>query len=609
MTAGRRRVAGRDPARRVGRALTGSATTRRPCGGCCGPTSPRVRCAGPTTPTTAPAGCCSGAGAGRWLGYQPGLDGLRALSVLVVLCYHAGFGWMPGGWIGVEVFFVVSGFLITTLLIEERERHGRVDLGQFWLRRARRLLPALLGDAAGGRHRHADRRVGVGARRHAARPAVGAGLPRQLGPDPRRRALLRQPIRRCCATCGAWRSRSSSTSCGRWSSWPSCARRLRARQHRRAARRDGARRDGVDVGRCTAGGPGPLGLFGGVDRVNFMYLSTFTRSTGLLLGAAAAFVWRPWRRPVLATGDPGRAARRRRRGRRSAALGIVAAVATLTAGYVYQWLLPLVTLLAPRARARRRAPGGASASGPCSSWRPLVAIGKRSYGLYLWHWPIFVLLDATHGSVGRFVVRRPSPGVATELSYRYVETPVRQGAPAALVAAGRPGPLAGAADRVVRRRPARRLLRGRAAVRPGRRRRRCDVRGAGGDADDRRPRRRTGGSVSPTTVAPVAPPAAPARGRRGHRRRLAGPRAGHQQARTGIEATFRITDGSLDGCSVYDEGRVRSARTSFRNYFAMCEGWQQKWAAAVTTGPTRRSPSSCSARGTCSTSRPATARS
>ena len=57
------------------------------------------------------------------------------------------------------------------------------------------------------------------------------------------------------------------------------------------------------------GGPGPLDLFGGVDRVNFMYLSTFTRSTGLLLGAAAAFVWRPWRRPVRrrpATRRPGR---------------------------------------------------------------------------------------------------------------------------------------------------------------------------------------------------------------------------------------------------------------------------------------------------------------
>jgi hypothetical protein len=50
----------------------------------------------------------------------------------------------------------------------------------------------------------------------------------------------------------------------------------------------------------------------------------------------------------------------------------------------------------------------------------------------------------------------------------------------------------------------------------------------------------------------------------------------------GIESTFQVTDGSVDGCSVYDEGRVRSARASFQNYFAMCEGWQQRWAAAVT---------------------------
>ena len=81
--------------------------------------------------------------AARRFGYEPGLDGLRALSVVAVICYHAGFSWMRGGWIGVEVFFVVSGFLITSLLLDEREASGRSDLGRFWLRRARRLLPAL----------------------------------------------------------------------------------------------------------------------------------------------------------------------------------------------------------------------------------------------------------------------------------------------------------------------------------------------------------------------------------------------------------------------------------------------------------------------------------
>ena len=79
----------------------------------------------------------------RKMGYQPGLDGLRALSVIAVMLYHAGFTWMPGGFFGVEVFFVVSGYLITALLIDEREQQQRISLEKFWLRRARRLLPAL----------------------------------------------------------------------------------------------------------------------------------------------------------------------------------------------------------------------------------------------------------------------------------------------------------------------------------------------------------------------------------------------------------------------------------------------------------------------------------
>ena len=77
-------------------------------------------------------------------GVQPSLDGLRAVSVVAVLLYHAGFGWMHGGFLGVEVLFVVSGFLITALLIEERDRSGGISLRRFGGRRARRLLPALL---------------------------------------------------------------------------------------------------------------------------------------------------------------------------------------------------------------------------------------------------------------------------------------------------------------------------------------------------------------------------------------------------------------------------------------------------------------------------------
>jgi peptidoglycan/LPS O-acetylase OafA/YrhL len=76
------------------------------------------------------------------LGYRPALDGLRAVAVLAVLTYHV--GWIPGGFLGVDVFFMLSGFLITTLLCEEHARTGTISIRRFYVRRARRLLPALV---------------------------------------------------------------------------------------------------------------------------------------------------------------------------------------------------------------------------------------------------------------------------------------------------------------------------------------------------------------------------------------------------------------------------------------------------------------------------------
>jgi len=78
------------------------------------------------------------------LTYQPALDGVRALAVAAVLAFHGGVAALAGGFLGVDAFFVLSGFLITSLLLAERARTGRIDLLAFWGRRARRLLPALL---------------------------------------------------------------------------------------------------------------------------------------------------------------------------------------------------------------------------------------------------------------------------------------------------------------------------------------------------------------------------------------------------------------------------------------------------------------------------------
>jgi peptidoglycan/LPS O-acetylase OafA/YrhL len=80
----------------------------------------------------------------RTHGHFPGLDGLRGLAVLAVVLYHGGLSWAQGGFLGVEAFFVLSGFLITSLLVSEWGSSNSIELRAFWARRARRLLPALL---------------------------------------------------------------------------------------------------------------------------------------------------------------------------------------------------------------------------------------------------------------------------------------------------------------------------------------------------------------------------------------------------------------------------------------------------------------------------------
>ncbi len=78
------------------------------------------------------------------LPYMPGIDGLRAVAVLAVFFYHVNLDWMSGGWLGVDLFFVISGFLITSLLLREYEKNNHINVLEFWFRRARRLLPAVV---------------------------------------------------------------------------------------------------------------------------------------------------------------------------------------------------------------------------------------------------------------------------------------------------------------------------------------------------------------------------------------------------------------------------------------------------------------------------------
>ncbi len=80
----------------------------------------------------------------RGIQYIPAIDGLRALAVIAVMFYHLGFSWIPGGFLGVDLFFVISGYVITRMLLDSIAQSGGLDLRGFYLARLRRLLPALL---------------------------------------------------------------------------------------------------------------------------------------------------------------------------------------------------------------------------------------------------------------------------------------------------------------------------------------------------------------------------------------------------------------------------------------------------------------------------------
>jgi peptidoglycan/LPS O-acetylase OafA/YrhL len=542
----------------------------------------------------------------RPMGYQPSLDGVRAVSVIAVLLYHAGFTWMHGGFFGVEVFFVVSGFLITSLLLDERERSGRVSLGQFWLRRARRLLPALV------------------------LVLVATGVYAAL----RGSSLMQSDVRRDLPWALGYAANWGQIVGGAeyfgnlsplrhlWSLaveeqwylvWPLLFLAITRLLRRARARAALLVVLGVGVIVLTWWMARETPLAG--DRANFLYLSTLTRSSGLLLGAGAAFVWRPWR------------ARRAEESRAAPVLDAVAVVAfavlvwsfvvaVLTDRSIYRWHLAVVTLASlalvlvvvhPASRVAR----------PVFAWRPLVEVGKRSYGLYLWSWPVSVVVEAYDGSWERFGIAMAITVAVSELSYRFVETPIRQGAigrwmarerdrtghwyvgttSAAISVIALVAPLALFFSKVDHVDPAQG---GEAVafVMPL-----ADLSATGSPASTVVPSTvppatsqatstsasastavSSEGAVVSSSVAPTStepPVTAPVLPRRVV---IVGDSMAHSLAINlpdGIEQAFAIENGSVEGCSVYDDGSVRSQRRGFSRSFADCEGWADRWVDAA----------------------------
>ena len=381
------------------------------------------------------------------LTYIPSLDGLRALSVLAVIVYHANKLWLPGGFLGVEVFFVISGYLITLLLLAESEANGAVSLKQFWLRRARRLLPALwvvvLGVVVFAAIFQRDI---LGTLRGDVVAALFYGFNWfQIWVGTSYFTSFEfVPLRHL------W---SLAVEEQFYLIWP-IVMLVVAKFGKRRLPIVSAVFFGLAValavymavvyksGTISTIADTPeqfTSLFGqSVSRVDYLFLGTFTRSSGLLLGAALAIWWRPW---LLQSSRAGAS-------KLFDVIGVIGLVALAmmtwrfqtvtegtdqgTVGYdlLFRGGFFLTDVASVAVIAAAVHPGSRffarSLSNPVLVW-----LGRRSYGFYLFHWPVFQFYRRFAGqglTPYEFVVLVLLALALTELSYRYIETPVRQGA-------------------------------------------------------------------------------------------------------------------------------------------------------------------------------------
>ena len=356
------------------------------------------------------------------MGYLPGLDGVRALAVLGVLLYHGDLTWMRGGYLGVDVFFVLSGFLITTLIVEEFSRSGRVDFKQFYIRRARRLLPALLLVL-----------VVVG--------ALTAFIYRDSAASFRADALASlfyvtnwwyivadhsyfEAIGRPAFLQHLW---SLAVEEQFYLIWPAIAVVLLRWRGRRGVfwvALGGSILSTVWMIFLSVSNGFPLEA-----DPSRAYFGTDTHIMGLLLGAALAMVWRP-----------GRLSTRLTVGAQAiiTAVGVIALLSIVWffwqvgeySPFMYRGGFLILSILVCILIATASHPG--APFGRMIGSQPWRYIGQRSYGLYLWHWPIFVItrpvLDVPLDGFANLVLRLGLTFVVAELSYRYVEIPIRRGA-------------------------------------------------------------------------------------------------------------------------------------------------------------------------------------
>ena len=357
----------------------------------------------------------------RSIQYIPAIDGLRALAVIAVMFYHLGFSWIPGGFLGVDLFFVISGYVITRMLLDSIAQSGGLDLRGFYLARLRRLLPALLFMLT--------------------TTVIAVGI---WAPDTIKRLLVDTPFA-LTGTINWWlvaNEQDYFESIGRppllqhtWSLaveaqfylvWPLILYFILkkfGKKHIPVAALSIAAASGIALLLVSVSIDAAS-----ASKVSHVYFGTDTHSIGLFLGAALAVSWIPQNFRVEIS----------RKGQNFidgiGVIGFIGILATFlfidaSNPAMYKIAFPLAGIFGAAIIASIVHP--ASRFAPVLQNKVLLWIGERSYAIYLWHWVIFQVTRPTVDLAGQawalYSLRILIVFALADISLRYVELPIRRG--------------------------------------------------------------------------------------------------------------------------------------------------------------------------------------
>lgn len=357
----------------------------------------------------------------RGIQYIPAIDGLRALAVIAVMFYHLGFKWIPGGFLGVDLFFVISGYVITRLLLDSIAQSGGLDLRGFYIARARRLLPALLFMLVS--------------------TIIAIGI---WAPDTIKRLLTDTPFS-LTGTMNWWlvaHHQDYFESIGRppllqhtWSLaveaqfyliWPLILYFILKKFGKNII-------PAASLFIAAASGVALLLVSFSLDasnssKVSHVYFGTDTHSIGLFLGAALAVSWIPQNFKLTVTKEAQNFID---------GVGVFGFIGILscflfideTQPTLYKIAFPLAGLFGAAIIMSVVHP--ASRFAPVLQNKVFLWIGERSYSIYLWHWVIFQVTRPSVDLAGRqwalYALRILIVFALSDISLRFVELPIRRG--------------------------------------------------------------------------------------------------------------------------------------------------------------------------------------